>query len=126
MRAWRVHELGEPEDVMRLEDVDPPSPGPGEVVLDVAVAAMNFPDILVCRGQYQEKPPLPFTPGIEVAGTVRAVGPDVTNVAVGQRVVGSPVAPFGGLSEQTVLRATRAFAIPDAMPFEPASGLQVT
>jgi NADPH2:quinone reductase len=126
MRAWRVHELGEPEDVLQLDEVDPPAPGPGQVVIDVVAAAMNFPDILVCRGQYQEKPPLPFTPGIEVAGVISAVGPGVTNVVPGQRVVGSPVAPHGGLSEQTVARAERVFAIPDAMPFEPASGLQVT
>ena len=126
MRAWRVHELGEPEDVMQLDDVEPPVPGAGEVVVNVAAAALNFPDILVCRGQYQEKPPLPFTPGIEVAGTVTAVGPDVTTFAPGQRVLGSPKAPFGGLSEQTLARSSSLFAIPDAIPFEPASGLQVT
>src|SRR5262245_42181994 len=105
MRAWRVHELGEPEDVLRLDEGDAPSPVQAQVVIDVAAAAMSFPDILVCRGQYQEKPPLPFTPGIEVAGVISAVGPGVTNVIAGQRVVGSPVAPYGGLSDQTVARA---------------------
>ena len=67
MRAWRVHELGEPEAVLRLDEVDAPTAGPGEVLVDVAAASLNFPDVLMCRGEYQVKPPLPFTPGAEVA-----------------------------------------------------------
>ena len=63
MRAWRVHELGEPEAVLRLDEVDAPVAGRGEVVVDVAAASLNFPDVLMCRGEYQVKPPLPFTPG---------------------------------------------------------------
>src|SRR5688572_10760097 len=90
MRAWRVHEAGEPEAVLRLEEVDPPVPGPGQVLVDVAVAALNFPDILLCRGTYQEKPALPFTPGVELSGTVAAVGDGVEGVAVGDRVLGAP------------------------------------
>ena len=74
MRAWRVHELGEPEAVLRLDDVDAPVAGPGEVVVDVAAASLNFPDVLMCRGEYQVKPPLPFTPGAEVSGVVAALG----------------------------------------------------
>src|SRR5436305_861289 len=99
MRAWRVHELGDPMDVMRLEEVDPPVARAGEVVIDVATAALNFPDILVCRGEYQEKPALPFTPGIEVAGTVRSVGEGVEGLAPGQRVVAGPAPTYGALSE---------------------------
>ena len=126
MRAWRVHELGEPEDVLRLDDVPDPTPEPREVVIDVAAAAMNFPDILVCKGMYQEKPPLPFTPGIEVAGTITAVGEDVADIRPGQRVIAWPKAPYGALSEQTVATARRVFPIPDGMPFDPAVCLQVT
>ena len=61
MQAWRVHELGEPEAVLRLDEVEAPVPGPNEVAVDVAAASLNFPDVLMCRGEYQVKPPLPFT-----------------------------------------------------------------
>ncbi|MFD9637538.1 alcohol dehydrogenase catalytic domain-containing protein, partial [Streptomyces violascens] len=68
MQAWRVHENGEPGEVMRLEEVDRPVPGPGQVLLRVRAANINFPDALLCRGQYQIRPPLPFTPGVEICG----------------------------------------------------------
>src|SRR5947208_2322704 len=126
MRAWRVHELGEPEQVMRLDDIDPPSPGPGHVVVDVAAAALNFPDVLLCRGQYQEKPPLPFTPGVELAGTIVELGDGVEGLAVGDRVLGGPTFGNGGLTERTTMVAAGAYPIPDSMPFEAASALQVT
>jgi NADPH2:quinone reductase len=74
MRAWRVHELGEPEAVLHLDDIDAPVAGAGEVLVEVAAASLNFPDVLMCRGEYQVKPPLPFTPGAEVSGVVTALG----------------------------------------------------
>ena len=77
MRTWRIHELGEPIDNLLLEDVQRPEPGAGEVLLDVSAVGLAFPDVLQCRGQYQFKPPLPFTPGGETAGTVVAVGEGV-------------------------------------------------
>ena len=84
MRALRVHTLGEPDAVLALEDLPEPEPGPGQVRIRVRAAALNFPDVLMCRGEYQVKPPVPFTPGAEVAGLVDAIGPGVTEVAVGE------------------------------------------
>ena len=112
MRAWRLHELGEPTDVLKLEDVPVPE---GEVVIDVEACALNFPDILLCRGQYQVKPPLPFTPGIEVAGTV---------VGTGERVLAIPGA--GGLAEQVAVPRAAVHSIPDSMSFESAAALPTT
>ncbi|MDQ1445606.1 MAG: NADPH:quinone reductase [Acidimicrobiaceae bacterium] len=126
MRAWRLHELGEPLEVLRLEEVDGLEPGPGEVAIDVAAAALNFPDILLCRGQYQEKPPLPFTPGVEVAGTIAAVGPGVEGLHVHQRVLAAPSFRTGGLRERTVAAAATTYPIPDTMPMESAAALHIT
>ena len=81
MRAWRVHELGEPEAVLYLDDIDVPVAGAGEVVVEVAAASLNFPDVLMCRGEYQVKPPLPFTPGAEVSGVVHDPRPRHRTVA---------------------------------------------
>src|SRR3954469_25023421 len=74
MRAWRVHELGNPDDVLKLEDVEQPTPGPGQVLVKVRAAALNFFDNLMIQGLYQEKPPLPFTPGSEVCGEIAETG----------------------------------------------------
>ena len=68
MRAWRVHELGEPADVLRLEEIDAPTPAEGQVRVRVLAAAANFPDVLMCRGHYQVRPELPFTAGFELCG----------------------------------------------------------
>ena len=126
MRAWRVHELGDPTDVMRLEDVEPPTPGPGEVAVDVEAAALNFPDILLCQGKYQEKPPLPFTPGVELAGTVAALGEGVEGLSVGQRVLGGPKYGPGALAERTLAPAATLYPVPDAMPTAAAAALYIT
>lgn len=85
VRAWRAHALGEAAAVLRLDEVEAPSPGQGEVVIEVEAVGLNFPDVLLLRGQYQERPPLPFTPGLEVAGTVVALGPGA-RMRIGQRV----------------------------------------
>ena len=79
MRAWRVHELGDPSQVMSLDEVDQPTPGDGQLLVRVRAAALNFPDVLMAAGLYQERPPLPFTPGVELCGEV---------VETGQRVLG--------------------------------------
>lgn len=126
MRAWRVHRLGDPQDVLQLEDVEPPAPARGQVVVEVAAAALNFPDILLCQGTYQEKPGLPFTPGVEVAGTVVEVGEGVDRFAVGDRVLGSPAMGPGGLAEVTVAPQAAVFPAPDAMPWTAAAALHVT
>jgi len=126
MRAWRVHDLGEPEAVLRLDDVPAPAPGAGEVLIDVAAAALNFPDVLRCRGEYQIKSELPFTPGLEVSGTVRSVGPGVDAGLVGRRVLGFATYATGGLAEQTVAAATSTFPIPDSLDDAAAAALHVT
>jgi NADPH2:quinone reductase len=126
MRAWRVHELGEPVDVLRLDDVEPPTPPPGHVIVDVAAAALNFPDILLCKGEYQEKPALPFTPGVEMAGTVVEVGEGVEGLAVGDRVLGAPAMGPGALAERTVAPAATLYPVPEGMPWAAAAALHVT
>src|SRR3954469_15193782 len=126
MRAWQVHDLGEPEDVLHLDEIDAPAPGPGEVLIDVAASALNFPDALLCRGQYQERPPLPFTPGMELSGRVAAVGEGVDRWPPGQRVAALPTRPRGGLAEQAIAPAHTTFPIPDSLSDEAAASLIVT
>ncbi|HVF75149.1 MAG TPA: NADPH:quinone oxidoreductase family protein [Acidimicrobiales bacterium] len=126
MQAWRVHELGEPIDVLRLDEVDPPVPPPGHVVVEVAAAALNFPDILLCKGEYQEKPALPFTPGVEMAGTVVEVGEGVDGLAPGDRVLGAPTMGPGGLAERTVAPAAALYPVPAGMSWTSAAALHVT
>ncbi len=89
MRAIQVHALGHPRDLV-LAEVAVPQPGPGEIALDVHAAGVNFPDALMVAGKYQVKPALPFTLGVEVAGVVRALGPGVEGLRVGERVAALP------------------------------------
>jgi len=123
VRALRVHELGKPEQVLRLEDVPEPELRPGDVRLRVHAAALNFPDVLMCRGEYQVKPPLPFTPGVEVAGIVEDVGAAVEGVRPGERVIAIPT--HGGYAEVTSAPAAGVFPVPEAMPFAAAAALHV-
>jgi len=116
MRAWRVHELGDPDDVLRLEDAVPdPEPGDGEVLVEVEAAALNFSDVLLCRGRYQERPPLPFVPGFEVAGRIAGTG---------ERVVGLCRLPAGGLAQRTVL--ADPLPVPPTMSATDAAAMLVT
>jgi NADPH2:quinone reductase len=125
IRAWQVHELGDPKNVLALEEVKEPEPGPGEVVVEVEAAGMNFFDILLCRGEYQEHPPLPFTPGAEVSGTVVTASDDV-DLAAGTRVLAAPALPKGGFAEKVVVPAEGAvFPVPDAMPSQAAAALHL-
>ena len=126
MRAWRVHELGEPEAVLRLDDVAVPVAGPGEVTIDVVGASLNFPDVLMCRGEYQVKPSLPFTPGAEVAGRVTTVGDGVDPDLVGQRVLAIPTFGHGGFTEHTLAPVGGVFPIPDSLGWNAAAALHVT
>ena len=111
MRAMRLHALGE---ALVLDDVMPPEPGPGEVQLAVRACGINFADTLMVKGSYQEKPPLPFSPGMEICATVSALGPGVEGLAVGQRV--ASYAGHGGLAEMTTVPAKACVPVPDAMP----------
>jgi NADPH:quinone reductase len=124
MRAWQVHELGDPWEVLKLEEVEEPEPGPGEVVVEVEAAALNFFDTLLCRGEYQERPELPFTPGGEATGTIIAVG-DGVDLEEGLRVIATPF-PSGGYAEKVTVPAQGGvFPIPDTMPPEAAAALHV-
>jgi NADPH2:quinone reductase len=102
-----------------LEEVDDPVAGNGQVVIDVHACAVNFPDVLVIQDMYQFKPPLPFSPGAEVAGLVSAVGPGVDNFAVGDRVLGSP--GWGGLAEKVAVNAEQVVPVPDGIDLLHAS-----
>ena len=121
-----MNELGEPEQVMALEDVPVPEPRPGDVRLRVHAASLNFPDVLMCRGEYQVKPPTPFTPGAEVAGVVDALGEGVTEFSVGDRVLAIPNFGNGGFTEYTTASANGGvFPIPASMGYAAASALHV-
>src|SRR6267378_1220174 len=122
MKAWQVSEWCEPEQ-MRLADVPVPDPQSGEVRIRNHAAALNFFDILQIQGKYQTKPLLPFTPGAEVAGVVDAIGPDVDQLAVGDRVMGS--GGLGGFAEYTVTPAARTFRIPESLDFAAAAAMQI-
>jgi NADPH2:quinone reductase len=115
MKAWRVESLGEPRDVLRLQDVASPVAGPGQVRVRVLAAPANFPDALLCRGLYQVRPPLPFTPGVEVCGEVLDAGSGVTGLVPGQRVVGTAVLPDGGFAEEALLDARATFVAPASL-----------
>src|SRR3989442_7797764 len=118
MQAWQVRAWGEPEG-MTLEDGAVPEPGAGEVRIAHRAAALNFFDILQIQGKYQIKPPFPFTPGAEVAGTVDALGDGVTAWSVGDRVLAMPQG--NGFAEYSITPAARVFRMPDGMDFPEAA-----
>jgi NADPH2:quinone reductase len=112
MRAWRVHEFGEPEDVLRLEEVPAPTAGPGEILVRVAAATLNFNDVDGVRGRYRTvRPPLPYTPGMEVLGLVEETGTGA-EAWLGKRVVAVPGGAFGGYAELAVGPGAMAFEMP--------------
>jgi NADPH2:quinone reductase len=114
MRAIRIHQLGGLE-ALELEDIPTPSPGPGTIRVAVHAAGVNFADTLMIKGFYQHKPPLPFTPGMEAAGEVTAVGDGVTAFKAGDRVL-APMR-FGAYAEETLIDAGHAVHMPDGMDY---------
>jgi NADPH:quinone reductase len=120
MRAIQIAELSGPR-AARLAEVDEPTAADGEVLVDVHAAGVAFPDALQSRGLYQHKPPLPYTPGAEIAGVVRTA-PDGAAVRPGDRVAGLTML-FGGMAEVVALPPERLFALPDAVSFEAGAGL---
>ncbi|WP_372503235.1 NADPH:quinone oxidoreductase family protein [Streptomyces rhizoryzae] len=124
MKAWRVHANGEPRAVMRLEEVPDPQPGPGQLLLRVRAAGVNFPDALLCRGQYQVRPPLPFTPGVEICGEVVAAG-EGTGAVPGTRVLAQPPLPGGGFAELAVAGADTVRPAPEALDDAEAAALHI-
>ena len=122
MRAILAKAVGTPEDLI-IEDLPSPVPGPGEVAVDIAAAAVNFPDLLVIEGKYQFIPPHPFCPGKEGAGTVAALGRGVGGLSIGDRVMVQ--AEWGTFCEQMVVPQTHCFPIPDGMAFDEAAAIGV-
>lgn len=120
MKAVRCHHWGDPE-VLRVEDVDARTPGPGEVRIRVEASAVNFTDTLIVAGKYQFKPKLPHIPGHELAGTVLEIGDGVTECAVADRVMAS-ARQGGGFAEEYVGTAEKVYRIPDNMSFEAGAG----
>ena len=115
MRGWSVHELGEPNQVMILEEIANPKPAAGQLLVRVLASAANFPDVLMCRGLYQVRPELPFTPGVELCGEVIELGDGVTGFSIGDRVIGSSVLPSGGFAELALMHVTTTFSAPEAL-----------
>lgn len=107
-----------------VEDIPDPLPGPGEVLVRVRAAALNFFDTLIVAGKYQVKPDLPFSPGAECSGTIEALGPGVEGWRVGERVIAH--LGYGACRELVVAKAERLARIPDAVSDEQAAGLTVT
>lgn len=122
MKAWQVHAWGEPE-TMVLADIPTPEPGPGQVRIRNHAAALNFFDILQVQGKYQVKPPFPFTPGAEVAGTVDAVGEGVAGFSTGDRVLAIPNG--SGFAEYSLSDAASVFAIPEGLDFVEAAAMPI-
>lgn len=115
MRALRQHELVGPSG-LRVDELPDPTPGAGELLLDVKAAALNFPEVLLSYGKYQFKPPPPFIPGGEAAGTVLAVGEGVKGFAVGDRVACTML--HGAFAEKIVVPELSAVKLPEAVSFE--------
>jgi len=120
MRALVVEALAADYGGCVLKEVETPSPGPGEVRVRVRAAAVNFPDLLQTRGEYQHKPPLPFIPGMEIAGEVDALGEGVTDFQIGDPVVGG--ARIGGFSDFAITPAASLRRKPERLSFSQAAG----
>jgi NADPH:quinone reductase-like Zn-dependent oxidoreductase len=121
-RAWFVDRYGGPE-TLKLRERPDPALGPGEVLVKTAAIGLNFADLFVRSGAYPRTPKPPFTPGMEISGTVEAVGEGVAEVAPGQRVVGVPI--FGGHAEKAIVPAARVFPLPDGTDIVEAAAVPV-
>jgi NADPH2:quinone reductase len=118
MKAIVCHSYGPPEN-LKLEEVEDPVAGENQALVEVHAASLNFPDTLQIQGKYQFQPPMPFTPGSEVGGVIRALGPGLTDFAVGDRVMATP--SIGGMAEQVAVNAAGLRKIPDNMDFKTAA-----
>jgi NADPH:quinone reductase len=126
MRAWQVQEHGAPAAVLRAVEIAEPVPGPGEMRVRVAAAAIGMPDVFMCLGTYPLTPGLPFVPGQEVCGVIDAVG-DGIDLAIGTRVMG--VTTFfdgrGGFADSAILMSSTAFAVPESMSSSSAAAFRI-
>lgn len=125
MQAWQVVVHGSPADALRLQEVEVPRPGAGQVLLRVAATALNFPDVLLAAGQYQVRPPLPFTPGVEACGEVVEVGDGVDAGLVGTRVLGMLALPHGGFAPYASADAGAVHPAPGALDDAAAASLYI-
>jgi NADPH2:quinone reductase len=123
MKALLCKHHGGPDD-LSIDDIAEPTAGPGEAIVDVKAAALNFFDTLIIAGKYQTKPAMPFSPAAEFAGVVRSLGDGVPGIKAGDRVLG--YLGYGAAREHVVARADRLVPIPDALDFDRAAGLCVT
>ena len=123
MQAVLCRQFGPPESLV-LEEVPSPRAGAGEVVVSIKAASVNFPDVLIIQNKYQFKPPLPFSPGSELAGVVKEVGPGVTQVKPGDRVIAFTT--FGAFAEEVKTEAARLLPLPEGMSFEEGASFILT
>src|SRR5271157_96609 len=123
MKALICPSLGPPEN-LKVMDVEPPVAAEGEVVVEVAYAALNFMDTLIIEGKYQLKPAPPFSPAGEFSGRIVALGPGAGGFAVGDRVMGST--GYGAAREKIAIAASRLAHVPDGLPLDKAAGLSIT
>ena len=117
-KAWGL------PDTLTVEELPDPVPGPGQVALDVKAAGVNFPDVLIIQGKYQFKPELPFTPGNELSGVVRALGDGVTGFKVGDKVIA--FTSQGAFAEQIVVPVQALMPMPPGMDFDTAAAITLT
>ncbi|MGH6657663.1 MAG: NADPH:quinone oxidoreductase family protein [Actinocrinis sp.] len=125
MKAWQVTRNAAPREALELAEVDRPRPGPGQLLVRVSAGALNFPDVLLCLGQYQIRPPLPFTPGLELCGRVEGLGEGVEGWNAGERVIGNPILPGGSFAEYVLMDATDTFRAPASLGDEAAASLHI-
>lgn len=123
VKAVLCKEYGMPDDLV-IEEIEPLQPDDNEVVVAVKACSVNFPDTLIIQGKYQYKPPLPFSPGCEVSGTVARVGAAITAFKPGDRVIGSP--GWGGFAEEAIVPAHKLIAMPDEIDYRTGASLVLT
>lgn len=118
MRAVLCKEFGPPGSLV-MEDVAEPELDRGQVRIAIRACGVNFPDLLMIAGKYQQQPPMPFSPGAELAGDVIEIASDVADIKQGQRVIA--VTGFGGMAEQICVHAQKVVPLPDAIDYVPAA-----
>jgi NADPH2:quinone reductase len=123
MKAVLCKEFGPPESLV-LEEVPSPTAGAGEVVVSIKAASVNFPDVLIIQNKYQSKPPLPFSPGSELAGVVKEVGAGVTHVKPGDKVIAFTT--YGAFAEEVKTEAVRLLPMPEGMSYAEAASFVLT
>jgi NADPH2:quinone reductase len=123
MKAVLCKQYGPPESLV-LEEIPSPRPGPGEVVVSVKAASVNFPDVLIIQNKYQFKPPLPFSPGSELAGVVKEVGEGVKGVRPGDKVVAFTT--YGAFAEEAKTEASRLVPLPEGMDYASGAAFLLT